>query len=85
MKHDTLPNAEEAVSTRQPALAVQIGYHLDPGIRRKDLPNEDTVYVMQGRMAAASSPDPSTPFVLLLVADGMGGQGQGQVASRLAV
>ena len=80
-----LTNAEEAVSTRQPALAVQIGYHLDPGIRRKDLPNEDTVYVMQGRMAAASPSDPSTPFALLLVADGMGGQGHGQVASRLAV
>ena len=81
----TLTNADEAVSTQQPILAVQIGYHLDLGIRRKDQPNEDTVYVMQGRMPAALPSDPSTPFVLMLVADGMGGQGHGQVASRLAV
>ena len=34
---------DEAVQRQQPILAVQIGYHLDPGISRKDRPNEDTV------------------------------------------
>jgi hypothetical protein len=34
---------DEAVQRQQPVLAVQIGYQLDPGIKRKDWPNEDTV------------------------------------------
>ena len=73
------------VQRQQPVLAVQIGYDLDPGIRRKDQPNEDAVYVMQGKIPSDCPSTPSTPFVLLLVADGMGGQGHGQIASRLAV
>src|SRR5437762_3528389 len=64
-------------------LALHVGYHQDPGIRRKYKPNEDTLFVMHGVMPFASSP--STPFVLLVVADGMGGQGHGRTASRLAV
>ncbi len=76
---------DEAVQRQQPTLAVQIGYQLDPGIKRKDRPNEDTVYVMQGTIPSDSPSAPSTPFILLLVADGMGGQGNGQLASRLAV
>jgi hypothetical protein len=42
------------VQRQQPVLAVQIGYHLDPGIRRKDLANEDTVSVMQGKIPSDS-------------------------------
>jgi len=76
---------DETVQRQQPILAVQIGYQLDPGISRKDRPNEDTVYIMQGAIASDSPSTPSTPFILLLVADGMGGQGYGQLASQLAV
>jgi serine/threonine protein phosphatase PrpC len=76
---------DEAVQGQRPVLAVQIGYQLDPGIKRKDRPNEDAVYIMQGTIPSDSSSTPSTPFVFLLVADGMGGQGNGQVASQLAV
>ena len=71
------------VHAEQPVLALHIGYHQDPGIRRKYKPNEDTLFVMHGVMPFASSP--STPFVLLVVADGMGGQGHGRTASRLAI
>ena len=60
--------AHSAVHAEQPVLALHIGYHQDPGIRRKYRPNEDTLFVMHGVMPFASSP--STPFVLL-VADGI--------------
>lgn len=65
---------------RQSRLALSIGAHLDPGIRRKHRPNEDTVLITHGIMPFASP----EPFVLLAVADGMGGPGHGQEASQLA-
>jgi len=77
-------NADKAGQTRQPALALHVGAHLDPGIRRKHRPNEDTVLVTYGVMPPASPSTPPKPFVLLVVADGMGGQGHGQEASQLA-
>lgn len=80
-----LMNTYEAVYARQPILALHIGSHQDPGIRRKDRPNEDTLFIMQGTIPVASPPTPPIPFVLLVVADGMGGQGHGRTASRLAV
>ena len=76
---------DEAVQGQQPVLAVQIGYQLDPGISRRDRPNEDAVYIKQGTIPSDSPSTPATPFILLLVADGMGGQGNGQLASQLAV
>src|SRR5437868_9877811 len=68
-----------------PVLALHIGSHQDPGIRRKYRPNEDTLFVVHGAMPLTSPSTPPTPFVLLLMADGMGGQGHGRTASRLAV
>jgi len=69
----------------RPVLALHIGSQQDPGIRRKYRPNEDSLFVMQGAMPSTSPSTPPTPFVLLVVADGMGGQGHGRTASRLAV
>src|SRR5258707_3173315 len=68
-----------------PVLALRIGSQQDPGIRRKYRPNEDTLFVVQGAMPSTSPSTPPIPFVLLVVADGMGGQGHGRTASRLAV
>ena len=69
------------VIARQPDLTLQVGSELDPGIRRRQEPNEDTLSVMRGVIPTT----PSKPFVLLMVADGMGGQADGQEASRLVV
>ena len=76
-----LAGAEEVVEVKQSGIALRIGTALDPGIKRKLRPNEDTLSITRGTIPAASP----KPFVLLTVADGMGGQGHGQEASRLAV
>ncbi len=79
-----LTYADEAGHVGQPVLALHIGSHQDPGIRRKYRPNEDTLIVLRGAIPAASASLSPISFVLLLVADGMGGQGHGRTASRLA-
>ena len=82
---NTPSGTSRGVNTEQPVLTLRVGSHLDPGIRRKDRPNEDTLLVSQGIMPSASASTLSKPFALLIVADGMGGQAHGQEASRLAV
>ena len=66
-------------------LTLKVGSHLDPGIRRKHRPNEDTLLVTQGIVPSAPPNTLPKPFALLIVADGVGGQAHGQEASRLAV
>lgn len=78
----TLLHTHEA---RQPVLALHTGSQQDPGLRRKYRPNEDTLFVMQGVILSTSPAPLPIPFVLLVVADGMGGQGYGRTAGRLAV
>src|SRR2546421_7981699 len=80
-----LAKAVEVVDTRQPALVLQVGSALDPGIERKQRPNEDALFVTYGFMPSTSASTSPKPFALLMVADGMGGQGHGQEASQLAV
>jgi serine/threonine protein phosphatase PrpC len=79
----TLARADEVVDARQPMLALQVGSHLDPGLKYKHRPNEDTIFVTHGFMTSPSASP--KPFALLMVADGMGGQAHGQEASQLAV
>jgi serine/threonine protein phosphatase PrpC len=82
-----LAKAVEVVDTRQPALVLQVGSDLDPGIERKQRPNEDALFVTHGVMPSTSTSASTSPkpFALFMVADGMGGQGHGQEASQLAV
>ncbi len=76
-------SSNKGVDTQQPVLVLQVGSHLDPGLRRKNRPNEDSIFVTQGIMPSASvSPK---PFALIMVADGVGGHMQGKEASQLAV
>jgi len=77
-----LNSGEQAAHTEQPVFTWRVGADQNSGIRRKHRPNEDTIFVIQGnRISATGVPQ---PFVLLGVADGMGGCGHGRDASRLA-
>jgi serine/threonine protein phosphatase PrpC len=69
------------VKVAQQALALQVGTGLHPGIKHAQEPNEDMLSVTHGVIPALAF----KPFDLLIVADGMGGQADGQEASRLAV
>ncbi|WP_220210541.1 PP2C family protein-serine/threonine phosphatase [Reticulibacter mediterranei] len=62
---------------------LQVGSRLDRGIVRKDEPNEDSLFIAQSILHTLSAP--ARRFALFVVADGMGGQEQGQEASQLAL
>jgi serine/threonine protein phosphatase PrpC len=78
-RHET----NEATGEDQAVLELQVGSRLDRGIQRKNRPNEDSLFITQGILHSSSAPPKS--FALFIVADGMGGQANGQEASQLAV
>jgi hypothetical protein len=57
--------AGKGVKAEQPVLALQVGSHTDPGIRRKHSTNEDTIGVTQGIVPSASPSTLPQPFALL--------------------
>jgi serine/threonine protein phosphatase PrpC len=77
-------SASESVHTEdlQNDLRLVVGIGLDPGIARKDAPNEDNLFAIQAMRAGKNG---SHPVGLFIVADGMGGHADGQEASRLAI
>jgi serine/threonine protein phosphatase PrpC len=63
-------------------LRIVVGMGLDPGIVRKASPNEDSLFAVQGMYKDDAG---SQPTGLFIIADGMGGHANGQVASRATV
>ncbi len=63
-------------------LNMMVGTRTNPGLRRKQKPNEDNRFAAQGTRTQSSQPQ---QFGLFVVADGMGGHADGQVASRQAI
>lgn len=59
-----------------------VGVGLDPGLVRRDLPNEDSLFAIQGNRVTENGTDAVGLFV---VADGMGGHADGQEASNIAI
>ncbi len=63
-------------------VSIAVGSRSDPGIKRKQKPNEDSLLAVMGERTHNSLPQ---QFGLFVVADGMGGHANGQDASRLAI
>ncbi|GER90809.1 hypothetical protein KDW_49710 [Dictyobacter vulcani] len=70
------------VSEIEPAPRFVVGIGLDPGLTRKDSPNEDSLFTIQGMRVTDEG---SKPAGLFMVADGMGGHANGREASRTAI
>lgn len=79
-RQDTLTDVD--VYTPADPLRLLVGIGLDAGIARKDVPNEDNLFAIQGMRPTSTGPE---PVGLFIVADGMGGHAHGQEASKLAV
>jgi len=60
----------------------QVGWLLHPGIKRRNQPNEDSLFAALGMRIHWAQPQ---PFGLFIVADGVGGYAHGQEASCLAI
>jgi serine/threonine protein phosphatase PrpC len=93
-KCDTIPTLPEKVveqnereaEPREPyeqqTLRLAVGVASDPGVVRRNYPNEDSLLALQGTHLTNTG---LLPLGLFVVADGMGGHAHGREASRTAI
>jgi len=62
--------------------SLSVGWLSHPGIKRRNRPNEDSLFAVLGTRIHRAQPQ---PFGLFIVADGVGGCAHGQEAGRLAI
>jgi serine/threonine protein phosphatase PrpC len=74
---------EEGEDEQEATLRLVTGIGLDPGLVRRNRPNEDSLFAIQGFRSTPK--DGPVPAGLFVIADGMGGHANGGDASRLAV
>ena len=86
--YDTIPFDESTIlkagsqSEAESMLRLVVGLGLDPGIKRRNSPNEDSLFAIQGMRISDNG---SMLAGLFMIADGMGGHANGREASRLAI
>ncbi len=81
---DQKPKTTRKTASTSPSpdsIYLAVGTGLDPGIKRKNRPNEDNLVAIQSIQTYNGG---ARPFGLFVVADGMGGHSNGQEASRQA-
>jgi len=76
-----LVEAQDAHSAGS-SIYLNVGTGLDAGLKRRGQPNEDTLLALPTIRTLRKG---AQPVGLFVVADGMGGHGNGQEASRLAI
>ncbi|HVB24287.1 MAG TPA: protein phosphatase 2C domain-containing protein [Ktedonobacteraceae bacterium] len=76
------PVTEPQQNVSDAVVALRVGTALDPGITRKEKPNEDHLLAVHGTHTYNAD---YRPYGLFVVADGMGGHANGQEASRLVI
>lgn len=79
--HGAIPNAQRATPAES-HMKLTFGTGLDPGIKRRLNPNEDSLFTIQG---IQTYEEQLQPFGIFAVADGMGGHARGGEASDLAL
>jgi len=76
------PKTPTPPAPRQAAIQLVVGTGLDVGLKRKGKPNEDSLLALQNTRMLQEN---SYPVGLFVIADGMGGHGNGQEASRMVI
>ena len=87
-EYNTVPTLHEQVAQQaqqlheEQELRLAVGLASDPGVVRRNSPNEDSLLALQGTHLTNTG---LLPLGLFVVADGMGGHAHGREASRTAI